>query len=82
MVARVLAFGGHKPLSLPVSVTFTRVAKCELDDDNLPNAFKSIRDEVAKWLGCGDGPKDPIKWHYKQEAGDYQVKIEIVEVKQ
>lgn len=80
MTSRVLAFSGKTPPSLPAVVTLTRVGKRQLDDDNLAAAFKSIRDEVAVWLGCGDSPKDPIEWRYQQEAGEYAVKIEIEEV--
>lgn len=69
----------HKPLpSPPVVVTLTRHAPRTLDDDNLAGAFKSIRDEVAKTLGCGDSVRDPIQWVYKQvKAKDYAVEIQI-----
>lgn len=35
---------------LPVQVRLVRVASRRLDSDNLAGAFKSIRDEIARWL--------------------------------
>lgn len=64
--------------SPPVVVTMTRIAPRELDDDNLAGAFKSIRDETASALGCGDSVRDPIQWVYKQvKAKGYAVEINI-----
>lgn len=37
-----------------------------LDSDNLPCAFKKIRDSVAEWFHVDDGPKGPITWKYSQ----------------
>jgi len=72
------ALSCHKPLpSLPVVVTLTRSGARLLDDDNLAAAFKSVRDEVAKALGCGDSAKDPILWRYAQCKGAYAVAIMI-----
>lgn len=68
----------HAPLpALPVVVTMTRHAPRSLDDDNLTSALKSVRDEVAKALGCGDSAKDPILWRYAQCKGAYAVAIDI-----
>lgn len=50
-----------------LSVTLTRQGARQLDDDNLRGAFKAIRDQVATWLGCDDGPKGPVAWAYAQE---------------
>jgi hypothetical protein len=47
-------------------VTLTRYSTHVLDTDNLQGAFKSIRDQVAAWLGCGDGADSPIRWRYRQ----------------
>ena len=50
-----------------VSVTFTRHSTGLLDEgDNLPNAVKAVRDEVAALLGVDDGPKGGVKWLYAQ----------------
>jgi hypothetical protein len=71
------------PLSkpaLPVVVTLTRIGVRDLDDDNLAAGFKSVRDEIAAWLGCGDGKRDPITWHYAQTRGEpkqYAARIHI-----
>lgn len=51
---------------LPAVVFLTRYGARLLDSDNLANAFKAIRDQVAAWLGCGDSPKDPVVWEYSQ----------------
>lgn len=72
----------QQPLpSPPVVVTMTRIAPRELDDDNLAGAFKSLRDETAKALGCGDSVRDPIQWRYAQrrdKPGVYGVEISIL----
>lgn len=62
-----------RPPPLPVVVTLTRIGVRDLDDDNLAAGFKSVRDEVAAWLGCGDGKKDPVTWVYEQERGPPKV---------
>lgn len=70
------AWQGRVPL--PCTVTLTRVGKRFLDGDNLQGACKAIRDQVAALLGCGDGPADPITWHYSQRTGDrYCVEVRI-----
>jgi hypothetical protein len=66
-------------LELPVRVTMTRVAPCELDDDNLRGALKAARDGVADALGVDDrSPR--VQWVYDQRRGnvrEYAVVIEI-----
>jgi hypothetical protein len=52
--------------TLPVTVTLQRIAERPLDDDNLAFACKAIRDAIAEWLGCKDGPRDPVRWSYGQ----------------
>lgn len=79
------ALGSMAKPALPVVVTLTRIGVRDLDDDNLAAGFKSVRDEIAAWLGCGDGKKDPITWHYAQTRGkpkQYAVKIQIESVHQ
>lgn len=51
---------------LPVVVTFERIGPRDLDDDNLPSAFKYIRDTIAAHYGTHDGPSAPISWRYSQ----------------
>lgn len=75
--------GKTKP-ALPVVVTLCRIGVRDLDDDNLASAFKAVRDEIAKWLGCDDGPRSPVAWAYAQRRGEpkqYAVEITIEEVK-
>lgn len=70
---RTIVKWGLMPLvkpPLPVVVTLTRIGVRDLDTDNLAAAFKSVRDEVAVWLGCGDSTRDPITWVYQQRRGD------------
>lgn len=59
----------HERPPLPVVVTITRHGVRDLDDDNLAHACKAIRDEIAAWLGCDDGPKAPATWRYAQRRG-------------
>jgi hypothetical protein len=70
---RTITKWGLRPLPpppLPVVVTLTRIGARDLDDDNLAAGFKSVRDEVAAWLGCGDSKRDPITWVYEQRRGE------------
>lgn len=64
---------GQAPPPLPVVVTLTRVLgkgqRLFDEGDNLPAAFKAIRDQIGKELGTGDGPKAPVRWVYKQVRG-------------
>ena len=73
-------FGSHPP-SLPVVVRLTRVAPCELDDDNLLGALKAVRDGIADYLGTNDRNKG-ITWEYAQEKPPtprtYAVRIELI----
>lgn len=51
-----------------------------MDTDNLSGAAKSVRDEVAAWLGVDDGPTGPVTWvvdQRKSVGGGYGVEIEI-----
>jgi hypothetical protein len=36
------------------------------DDDNIMDAFKATRDQVARCLGLSDAPNSPLRWGYKQ----------------
>lgn len=51
---------------LPVVVTMTRCSPGTLDSDGVVGAMKSVRDEIAKWLGVDDA--DPrIEWRVEQK---------------
>jgi hypothetical protein len=66
---------------LPATITFVRIAPRPLDEgDNLPSAFKAMRDELAKRLGVNDDRKAPVTWLYAQERGaprTYAVRVEM-----
>lgn len=61
--------------------TFTRIAPSSgLDDDGLRASFKSVRDEVAAFLGVSDAPSGGVSWEYAQERGArgaYAVVVQI-----
>lgn len=61
----------------PYVVTLTRISPRLADDDNAIGALKSIRDEIAKWLGTGDGPDAPVTWKYLQDRGLAGVRVRI-----
>ena len=65
------------PPKLPAVVTFTRIGKRTLDDDNLASAFKTVRDEIARYMGVDDG--SPLyRWRYEQRTGPaYGIEITI-----
>ena len=83
---RTIVKWGLMPLPkppLPVVVTLTRIGPRDLDTDNLAGGFKSVRDEVAAWLGCGDSTRDPVTWVYRQQCGEskqYACRIQIESV--
>jgi len=57
--------------TLPCTVFFTRYSSRQLDDDNLPNCFKHVRDGIAKSLHTDDSPLHPIRWRYAQEKAPH-----------
>jgi hypothetical protein len=68
-----------KAPSLPLTITLTRIAPRELDDDNLSSSQKHVRDGLADWLGVDDRSKQ-ITWVYRQERGaprTYGVRVEV-----
>jgi hypothetical protein len=61
------ALAGHAPPPLPVVAELTRVAWARCDSDGLAGCFKSIRDELAAWLGVDD--RSPlVRWRLSQEV--------------
>jgi len=71
-------FGKHIPKP-PFVVTFTRFGPRMLDTgDNLPSAFKGIRDTVAELLKVDDGNEQMIRFEYKQQHdSDYAIAIQV-----
>lgn len=76
-------------LKLPVSITLIRIAPRRLDaEDNLPAAFKSVRDIIASLFlpdlkpGMADG-LPCFQWKYAQQSGEvkeYAIRILIEEI--
>lgn len=71
-------FGRRVPKP-PCVVTFTRFGPRMLDaGDNLPSAFKGIRDTVAQLLNVDDGNEQMIRFEYKQQHdSDYGIAIQV-----
>lgn len=46
-------------------VTIVAHVRRRLDSDNLANACKPLRDEIADWLGVDDGD-ERVRWQYGQ----------------
>ena len=69
---------GAKRPETPCSVLLTRVApSAGLDDDNLAGSLKSVRDEVAQWLGVDDRDRLRVRYRYAQARGPWSVRIEF-----
>jgi hypothetical protein len=71
---------GLEPLEPPLVVTLTRLIGPRgqrMDDDNLAGGMKSIRDEVARWLGVDD--RDPrVRYVCEQrKADEWGVEIRV-----
>lgn len=59
--------GQPKPPAWPALVIFERHSARPIDDDNLPTAFKALRDELAeRWGYKSDSRRAPILWRYSQ----------------
>jgi hypothetical protein len=75
------ALRAHAPPAPPVVVTLTRHIGARgraLDDDNAAGALKAVRDEVAAWIGCDDGPRGGVVWRYAQtRSADGVWRVEI-----
>lgn len=64
-----------------LSVTITRIAPRELDDDNLRISAKSLRDGITDALGLKSDRDKRLTWEYSQERGkpgEYAVKITVM----
>lgn len=65
-----------------LSVTITRIAPRELDDDNLRISAKSLRDGITDALGLKNDRDARLCWLYGQEKGkpnEYAVRITVME---
>lgn len=60
----------------PLTITFTRMSRNTLDDDNLRSSLKGIRDQIAKLAGADDG-SDKFVWKYEQAKGKPGIMIRI-----
>ena len=64
--------------AIPCTVMLTRAAPSGgVDDDNLSGSLKSVRDEVAKWLGVDDKDSATVRYVYAQIIGPWHVRIEF-----
>lgn len=62
-------------VTLPTTVTFIRYATRRLDHgDNLPMAFKHVRDELAAIIGIDDSD-ERIEWRHEQRPKDRAEKV-------
>lgn len=60
-------------------IVLVRISAGELDDDNLRGSLKSVRDEIAAWIGLDDKDKR-IVWKYEQqkaERGTCGVRVDV-----
>lgn len=72
------ALAGKEKPELPCLVHLTRIAPSNgLDDDNLAGALKSVRDQVAEWLGVDDKRKDVVRYITHQRRGPWGVTIDF-----
>lgn len=64
-----------------VTVSFCRIAKQQLDDDNLRSALKAVRDEMADLLGLKNDRDPRVEWVYSERkalnARTHQLEISI-----
>lgn len=60
----------------PVVVTWVRIGAQAMDSDNLANAFKGLRDELAMLMRIDDG-SPRVTWRYEQRTGKPGVELRI-----
>lgn len=79
--AVALFLNGRPKPPIPCVVILKRMAPSNgLDDDNLAGALKSVRDEVAKWIGVDDKDRTRVRYVYQQDRGPWGVQIEFVPI--
>lgn len=78
-LARV-AVGAYSFGGPALVVTLTRCAPRPLDDDNLRDAMKAVRDELAAQLELRSDRDPAVRWEYTQKNGRgvlYAVEVEF-----
>lgn len=71
---------GNRRVTLPCTIRLTRIGCRKLDDDNLANGCKGIRDAIAQLIGVDDG-SDLLRFEYAQEViakRQYAVRVEVM----
>jgi len=66
-------------VAFPCVVSLTRIGPRRIDDDNLANGFKGVRDSIAHELDVDDGDHR-IRFEYDQEVigkREYGVRVKI-----
>lgn len=61
----------------PWCVTLVRQSPRQLDSDNLGDAFKATRDEVANCLGLRSDVEKTVWWRYAQRRGEAGIEITV-----
>lgn len=61
----------------PLRITMTRFGRGVLDTDNLPSAFKAVRDGISDWLRVDDGSPQ-LQWICKQVRQSAPPECQIV----
>jgi len=61
-----------------LEVKLTRISpRGDGDDDGDAGALKSVRDQVAEWLGIDDGDRARLRFVYGEpERGEWSVRVE------
>ncbi|MGH3427824.1 MAG: hypothetical protein ACRDQZ_09710 [Mycobacteriales bacterium] len=81
--ARAILAPRIQGMTLPATITITRIGKRLMDSDNIHGACKHVRDGIADAFGVDDG--DPgYTWVVAQRIGqDYgvEVRIEVASIK-
>lgn len=71
---------GDRRIVLPCVIRLTRIGCRRLDDDNLANGFKAVRDTIAREIGIDDG-SELLRFEYAQEViskREYAVRVEVM----
>lgn len=70
------------PFAPPMVVTLTRLSNSRMDSDGVVGAMKSVRDEIAAWLGIDDRHDHLVAYDYAQAKaprGVFAICIEIAQ---
>lgn len=71
--------GAPRP-KMPCVLLITRKSPGNgMDDDNLGQACKAVRDQIAQWLGVNDKLREIVRYTYAQEMRvEWGVRVEVV----